>query len=163
MIIDVDDLSWRFSKIIAEHLFVAVLLHKYDFLKRPDAYNKDFNEVDGATSITPTPSASDIKIPISTSDYITSCHTEPITTSSLAFVPIQSTAASPTHDKIRSVPILLHYSPIRECHSTLVDDNDTARPLLQIIQNSICTWVFLDDVLGSFLSWYQYDDSDSIE
>ena len=113
MMIDVDGLSERFGKIVAEHLCVAALLHKYDILKCPDTYNEDFNRLDGAISNTPTPSASDIKIPILTSNSIASCHPEYITTSSLVLVPIQSTAASPAHDTIHLVPILLHYSPKR--------------------------------------------------
>ena len=44
-----------------------------------------------------------------------------------------------------------------------MDDEDTARPLLKNSQNSIFIWVCLEDVLGSFLSLYQYGNSASIE
>lgn len=152
MMIDVYDLTRRFGKVVVEHLCVAILMHEIDVMSCPDAYDDDFNAVDSVTSITPTPSASAIKIPILTTGTIASCHTEPITTSSPALVPIHSTTVSPPYDAIHSVPILLHYSPQREYHSILVDDEDTARPLLQIVHNSICTWVCLANVLGSFLS-----------
>ena len=131
MIIDVDGLTRWFGSVIAEHPYVAILLHKYDVLKRPDAYDQDFVAVDGATSITPTPSASSIEIPILVSASIASCRTDPITISSQALIPITTTASSLSRDTVQSDHTLLHHSPHREFHSPLVDDKDTARSLLK--------------------------------
>ena len=163
MMIDVDGLSRRFGAIIAQHLCVAALLYKYDVMKRPDAYNQDLSEVDGATSITPSKASSNIDIPVLTTKTIAACRTSVITINDRALVVIPTTHPSSSQDTIHSVPILLHYIPDHTHSSTTLDEEETARPLLRIAQNSICTWVCIDDVLGSFLSWSKYSSSGSVE
>ena len=66
---------------MAQYLCVAALLHKYDVLKLLHAYDQKFSRVEGATSITPSPSTSNIDIPILTSASIALCRNDPITTS----------------------------------------------------------------------------------
>ena len=58
---------------------------------------------------------------------------------------------------------MLRHSPPQSDDSTLLDDEDTTPPLLKIAQNAICTWFFIDDDLGSFLSCYKYGNCGSIE
>ena len=161
--IDFDGLKRRFGGDIAQYLYIAVLLHKYDVVKHPGAYTQGFIKFNGATSITPTPSTSSIEIPILTSASIALCRTDPITTSFQALVPITTVNSTPPLDTVHSVPILLHHYPPQGRCSTLVNKEDTARPLMKIAQNAICTWVCLDNVLGSFLSWNKYDNYGLIE
>jgi len=119
--------------------------------------------VDGVTSIIPTISASSIEIQILTSANIALCRTDPIVTSVKAILQILSATSTPSSYTIHSVPIMLQHSPPRILSSPVVESEDTARPFLRTAQNTICTWVCIDDVLGSVLSWSQYGNCGSIE
>ena len=69
----------------------------------------------------------------------------------------------PPSDTIHSVPIMIHHSPPQGLSFTFVDNEETACPLLKIVQDTICTWVCVDDVLGLFLSWSKYGNYGLIE
>ena len=163
MMIDVDGLTRRFCGVMAQYFCVAALLHKYDIMKRPQAYDQQFRKVEGAASIAPSPFTSDIDIPILTSVSIDLCRTNSIATTDLALVTIPSVPSKSPPAAIRSVLIMLRHSPTQSDNSILLDAEDTALPLLKISQNAICTWMCIDDVLSSFLSWYKYGNCGLIE
>ena len=74
MMINVDGLTRRIYNIVAQHLYVATLLHSLDTTKRSDAYNSSIADVAAPTRLAPSDAAQLVLLPILTTSLYCSMY-----------------------------------------------------------------------------------------
>ena len=162
--IDVDGLSRRLGRIMVQHLCVSVLLHKIDVTKRPLAYTRKLANTPENTKLIPSEDMHSPPTPILTSSLISSTSIPDIDASSTALVHLcTSTTQIIPNTYLHSVPVLLTIAP-SGCVNTCIEGNGISpSPTLLVADSTICTWVCVNDILVSFISWSLYGDSESVD
>ena len=147
MMIDVDGLSRRLGPIIAHHLCVAALFHQIDVANRPLAYTWNLANAPADTKNAQSNDARSIPISILTSSLISSISTPTINESAIEMAHLcASTPRIIPNVYLHSVPVLLTKAPYG-CINTYIE---------------VFTWVCVNDILGTFLSWSIYGNSGSV-
>ena len=135
------------------------MLHNTDSIKRPLAYEQDISCVSHPTKITPTATMESHSIPILTTSGINKFLADDMVNSSGTQSPSKTDSAF----ALCSHPIILYTSPTTcDKAGPLSNDGGVCTSSINVADESIARWIFLDDVCGSFHSWATYGASGSI-
>ena len=115
MMVDVAELSWKFGHTLAQYLCTAVLLHKVDVAKRPDASIRNMAAVPEVINVNPTVAMQSHMILILTTSTVTLYPPPFIHQSPVALGTLNKSINTLSHDYVCSVLILLCYDPPISC------------------------------------------------
>ena len=150
MMADVDALSRRYSRDIAQHEGIACILRNADRQFRPSAYEPDVFSTTSGRSIKPTtPAHNDAaQVPILSVNGITASNLKPDTAVDMDL------QAPATTFYISSRPLTLTtHIP----NAIMTPATDTISRASEVAETLVVRCLVIDDVAGSFLSWSRHE------
>ena len=145
---------------LAQHLYIAAVLHNVDVKKRPLVYELDISATDNITQLEPVANMVSQYIPVLTVSAISSHVMAPAEL--LTCTPTWPPIISSIPPIISSTPILLCDIPLNNGSMHIEGDGELSSKTVQIVNSRICSWLCIDDVCGSFQSWSEFGDSGSV-
>ena len=109
--IDVDGLSRWFGVAMAQHLFIAALLHRIDISNQPNAYNFSISQTKNVARLDPSSGHQDAHILLLTVHAIVSTANNSLPVSVSTITTISAPIVAPIVSPLCSVPILSCHSP----------------------------------------------------
>ena len=156
MMIDVDAISRRFGHLVALHIHTTALLSAEDRSRHPAAYSSNLADRAKSADCGPENIASDLSIQVLTSSPLNGTLSPPS---------VETTEVDPTiYPLIFSVPVLI-YSAIPHIRNQYI----TSTPCIKTYNKVPCLsgnvsvdWLCINEITGSFLSWYKLVNCGSI-